>query len=259
MQASSLQGKQILLTRTVHQNDELVELLRSYGAEPELFPCLEMVPMVDATLSGLSMLNECSDVVFSSSNSIHILAQLLNDQNQTLVSMLQDKRVAVVGNKTAGALRQYGVTVDLVPDKSSQDGLIATYLKHGLPRSGLMFFRADEGREALARALTSRGVKVIMVPVYRMTFPKADSSDVRGKIAASDIDAVLLGSAKAARNYMRRIGDVELANKPVVAVISHKLAKVAENEGLSVQVVAKDASFDSMLDSLADYYESISS
>ncbi len=259
MQVSILKGKHILLTRTVHQNAELDELVRSYEAEPVLFPCLEMEPMSDAAMSGLTMLDECSDVVFSSSNSIHILAQLLNKQNLTLAAVLKDKRVAVVGNKTAKALKQYDVCVDLVPRISSQDGLIEAYLQRGLPRSSLMFFRADEGREALARALTSRGVKVVMVPVYRMTFPKADSHQVRSSMAAGNIDAVLLGSAKAAHNYLRRIDNKALANQPVVVVISKKLATAAEREGLDVQVVAKDASFESMLDTLADYFESIPS
>ena len=259
MQVSKLKGKHILLTRTVHQNEELDELVRSYGAEPELFPCLEMEPMPDETMSGLSMLDDCSDVVFSSSNAIHILAGLLDKENLNLATVLKDKRIAVVGNKTAKALKQYDVHIDLVPRTSSQDGLIEAYLQRGLPRSTLMFFRADEGREALARALTSRGVKVVMVPVYRMGLPKTDSRQIISSMAAGYIDAVLLGSAKAAHNYLRRIDDKALANQPVIVVISKKLAKAAGNLGLDVQVVAKDASFESMLDGLAEYFESIPS
>ncbi|OIO74844.1 MAG: hypothetical protein AUJ57_01395 [Zetaproteobacteria bacterium CG1_02_53_45] len=254
-----LDGKHILLTRTVHQNAELDGLVRHYGAEPVMFPCLEMQPMADAAISGLSMLDECSDVVFSSSNAIHILAQLFKEQGVTLAGVLAGKRVAVVGIKTAAALKQYHVGVDLVPRTSSQDGLVEVYLKHGLPRSGLMFFRADEGREALAMALTSRGVKVVMVPVYRMTRPTADCAAIKAGLASGGIDAVLLGSAKAAHNYIRRINDIKLASQPVIAVISAKLATAAKNEGLDVQVVAQDASFESMLDALSAYYESISS
>ncbi|PJA31916.1 MAG: uroporphyrinogen-III synthase [Zetaproteobacteria bacterium CG_4_9_14_3_um_filter_53_7] len=254
-----LEGKHVLLTRTVHQNAELDGLVRHYGAEPVMFPCLEMQPMADAATSGLSMLDECSDVVFSSSNAIHILAQLFIDQGLTLASVLAGKRIAVVGTKTAEALKQYHVTVDLVPRTSSQDGLVEVYLKHGLPRSGLMFFRADEGREALATALTSRGVMVVMVPVYRMTRPTSDCTAIKAALANGVIDAVLLGSAKAAHNYKHRINDINLANQPVIVVISDKLAVAAKNEGLNVQVVAQDASFESMLDALSAYYESISS
>jgi len=67
---------------------------------------------------------------------------------------------------------------------------------------------------------------------------------------------VLLGSAKTAAHYLQRIGSTSLANRPVVVAMSEKMASSALGCGLRVQVVAKKASFEAMLDALAEYFDS---
>ncbi|MFQ5519405.1 MAG: uroporphyrinogen-III synthase, partial [Mariprofundus sp.] len=85
--------------------------------------------------------------------------------------------------------------------------------------------------------------------------PASDASKVTHMLQQGEIDAVLLGSAKVARFYLHRIGSLALANKPVLAVISEQLAVDARELGLNVQIVAKHASFDAMLDALVEYFE----
>jgi uroporphyrinogen-III synthase len=175
-----------------------------------------------------------------------------------LKDLLQSKRVASVGKKTADALRLVGVEADIVPAIPSQDGLIQAYLEHGLPRR-LMFFRAREGRETLIKALKNRGVDVLLVPAYQTVCPQDDASKIITALKNKDINAVLLGSAKAARFYVQRVGDISLARRPQAVAISDQVARAARDAGLDVQIVAKTASFDAMLDDLAEFYKMKSS
>jgi len=255
MASTALTGKRILLTRAAQQNIQLEQIVLKRAALPVLFPCLEIQTLDDSLESGLPLLKECGDVLFTSANAVQSLAELLRPDKR-LAEQLDGKRIAAVGAQTAAALVSHGINIDLIPDVASQDGLITAYREAGIPKQGLLFFRAEEGRDRLIKELRQEGVRVALVPAYRTICPEGEASEVVEMLNNNCIDAVLLGSPKAARHYRRMIADIELANRPVIAVISEKLAQAARAEGLNVQVVAKDASFDSILDALAEFFES---
>jgi len=255
MNSSVLEGKRILLTRAAHQLGSIEKMVRASAAVPIPFPCLELQVNTDALKQGVAILPEFSDLLFTSANGVLALASFCHEQNRTLKSTLAGKRIAAVGDRTAAALSALDISVDIIPEIASQDGLIAAYSEHGLPAQ-LLFFRAKEGRENLAEALEQQGTVVKIVKAYNTVCPDADATETVALLAAGQIDAVLLGSTKTARHFLQRIHSNELANRPVVVVISQLMAEETEQLGLHVQVVAKSASFDSMLDGLAEYFES---
>lgn len=214
------------------------------------FPCLQVELLSDVFRSVINSISDYSDVVFTSTNAVHAVAK----QEIGLKALLQGKRIAAVGRKTAAALHEHGVHVDIIPEIASQDGLLAAYALHGLPRA-LLFFRAEEGSDRLSDALVLQGVAVTMALVYRTICPSSDASDVINQLHNHEIDAVLLGSPKTARFYIERVGSIALADQPVIVVISESLAERVRAMGLSVQVVAKQASFEAMLDALAEYFD----
>lgn len=250
MQATSLDGKRILLTRAEHQLDQLSQAVRMSGAIPVRFPCLAVQGQPKEINKAILQLDDYSDVVFTSVNGVQSVVATV----ENLKTLLQSKRTAAVGTKTATALHHAGVEVDIVPDTPSQDGLIQAYLKDGLPRR-LMFFRAREGRDTLTKALIIRGIDVLLVPAYRTVCPQDDASEIIAALEHADIDAVLLGSSKAARFYVQRIGDIGLAGRPEAVAISEQVAEAARDVGLNVQIVAKTASFAAMLNELAEFYK----
>jgi len=225
------------------------------GAVAFSLPCLAVEDMPQSISTAMSLLDDCSDVLFTSASGVHAVAKAMADAGQHAGVALRGKRVAAVGEKTATALSQSGIQVDIVPATASQNGLIEAYAANGLP-GALLFFRAEEGREALAHALLGQGVKVITVPAYRTVCPEGDASDVITMLENGKIDAVLLGSAKTASHYLQRVGSQDVANRPVIVAISENMAVSARNLGLDVQVVAKEASFEAMLDALAEYFDS---
>ncbi|NWF38839.1 uroporphyrinogen-III synthase [Mariprofundus sp. NF] len=255
MDSSALEGKRILLTRAAHQLGSIETMVRACAAVPIPFPCLELQVNTDALKQGIAMLPEFSDLLFTSANGVLALASFCHEHNRTLKSTLADKRIAAVGAKTAAALTALDISVDIIPEIASQDGLITAYSEHGMPEQ-LLFFRAEEGRERLAEVLEQQEIVVKTVKAYRTICPDDDAGKTVALLEAGEIDAVLLGSTKTARHYLQRIGSSELANRPVVVAISKLMAEETEQLGLHVQVVAKSASFDSMLAALSNYFES---
>jgi len=252
MKKDSLAGRRILLTRAAGQMQVLEQAVQSRGGTPVLFPCLQVHALPEEIQQAMLHIDNFSDVLFTSSNGVDSVAVTVGDLRAALLG----KRVAAVGDATAMALKAAGVTAAIVPSLASQDGLMQAYGQQGLP-SGLLFFRALEGRDYLEQAMAEAGVPVEMVSAYETICPLGDASDIIRLLRQGDIDAVLLGSSKAARYYVQRIlsaGDIALADRPAIAVLSEQVKAAALDAGLSVQVVAKQASFDALLDELAAYF-----
>jgi len=251
VQAPPLTGKRLLLTRAAHQMAELEELVRRTGAIPVPFPCLELQPIPDAIREALQSLQPNDDIVFSSVNGVE---QTALAAPTPLAEILRGHRIAAVGERTAAQLRKHGVEPHIIPEMPSQEGLIAAYQKIGIPRR-LFFFRAEEGNAALENFLTAHNCEVRLVPTYRSVCPTDDATQIIELLRHQQIDAVLLASPKTARHYLQRIGDTDTANQAHIVVISPAVATAATDAGLQVQIVAKEASFEAMLNGLSDFYE----
>jgi len=87
--------------------------------------------------------------------------------------------------------------------------------------------------------------------------PDGDATPVMQALNDDQIDAVLLGSSKTAINYVSRIGNPSLAGKPVVAALSNHVAKTARELSLDVQIIATEASFETLLLDVAKYFEQL--
>ncbi len=249
----ALQGRHILITRAREHFPAAKRAVEARGGIAFSLPCLEIEPLREPVADALRALDDYSDLLFTSVNGINVVVSVLQAQGLDPAAALRGKRIAVVGEKCAAALMRIGIDVGIVPATASQEGLIDAYHACGLPET-LLFFRAEAGRDALITALTRHGVKVRMVAAYRTVCPSDACDDVVDMVAHDQIDAVLLASARTAAHYLQRIGSKALANRPLLVGISERMAAQSRALGVEVQAVAKSASFEAMLDALADYY-----
>jgi len=247
----SLAGKRILITRSSDQAEATATEIRRRGGEALFLPCLEVECLAETILQSLPILEDSSvELLFTSRNAVECVASVLGAGFAEIVA---GHRISAIGSRTARSLNHYGIQPDLLPQEASQEGLIEAYQNSGLPER-LLFFRAEEGKELLQQALSHQGCEVTTLHPYRMNCPDSDISDTVEKLKNREIDGLLLGSPKTVENYIRRIGSIETADTPAIAVISPQVARAAGDAGLNVQAVAKTASFDAMLDALADYF-----
>jgi len=248
----TLTGKTILITRSAKQAEAIATKIRERGGEAFFLPCLEVECLPENSLQSVSILeNPNVELLFTSRNGVECVASALGGE---FTSIIGNRRVAAVGNNTAAALIRHGIQPTLVPQTASQQGLLEAYRERGIPQQ-LLFFRAEEGNDLLQRSLTKHACEITTLYPYRMKCPESDASKILEKLEHQEIDGLILGSSKTVENYIKRVGTIEAANSPAVVVISPQVAKVAEDAGLSVQAVAKTASFDAMLDALSNYFD----
>ncbi len=254
-----LQGKHIMLTRTPAQNAKTARLLAKYGAQAVFFPCLRIEylpqPIHDILHHLQTSEHQQTDIIFTSANGVHAVAEQCS-ATAPLADVFAGCRVLAVGQHTAQALQDEHCPVHIMPQIASQQGLMAYYKQHGLPKQAI-FFRAAQGSDDLSTYFAENNTPLTLVKAYQSVCSNDDATAMRQQLHQHRIDAVLLGSAKTAAYYCQKINAISLANRPVIAVMSAQVAAAADNLALKVQVVAKEPSFIAMLDGLNTYFSSL--
>jgi len=191
--------------RVAVTREDLAERVAALGHEPVLVELLRLEPLGDEPVdaSGYDWL------VVTSANGAHELGR----------RGVTAQRIAAIGPATAGALRGYGLNVDLVPRVHTQQGL-----REELPPGRLLLAAAEGARRDVLDA--------DFVPLYRtVELPQE-----------VDADVALLMSGSAARALLTRI--------PVVA-IGPQTADEARRAGCEVVAVAEPHTVDGLVEALA--------
>ncbi|MDQ7004472.1 MAG: uroporphyrinogen-III synthase [Ghiorsea sp.] len=249
-----LQDKHILLTRTEAQNKTTAKLVSKVGAMPVLFPCASIQILTENIQHAWQILSQLptknTDIIFSSRNGVEAVAQTVPKLAETLAKY----RVIAVGEKTAQSLQERDIQPNWQPQIASQQGLIQDYPSHELPKY-ILFFRAKAGSDDLLNFLEQHGVHTKLCLAYDTLIQTEAQPQVLQQLKQGHIDAVLLGSARTAEFYAKKIQSTPNKARPVVAVMSQQVRKAADKLGLNVQVVASEPSFHAMLQGLNDYFE----
>ncbi len=161
----------VALTRAAGGNDELARRLTDAGLEPVECPLIAVEPLPGPPLD----LDPYDWLVLTSRHGVEALAAR---------GWTGEARVAAIGPGTAAAAREHGLEPALVPDVSTQEGLVAAF---PADPGRVLFAGAEDARDHLAREL---GADVVVL--YR-TVPLR-------------LDAVPTGRAGRARVRLGRAG-----------------------------------------------------
>lgn len=204
-----------LLTGTREQVDRLAARLLEAGIEPVRCPLLETVPVGEGPIR----IEGFEWVVLTSRNAVeHLFARLEGPL----------PRVAAIGPGTAEALRERGVVPELVPDVSTQEGLVASFPKrHGR----VLFLGAEDARPLIAEKLGAEH-RVLYRTVERL--PR--------ELPAADL--AVLASASAARALARAGG-----RTPCVS-IGPSTTAAARMAGLEVVAEAARSDLDGLVEAV---------
>jgi uroporphyrinogen-III synthase len=202
----------VALTRAAGGNDELAARLADHVLETVECPLVAVEPLEGPPVSP----GEYDWVVLTSRHGVDALFARLEGRLP---------RVAVIGPGTADALRAHGVEPDLVPEVSTQEGLVAAFSSD----PGRVLFAGAEG----ARDVLTRELGADFLPVYRTAELAPEFPDA---------DLVVLASASAARALAALGRDLP--------VISIGPVTSAEARGVGLRVVAEATTHD--LDGLVE-------
>jgi len=251
-------GWRVLVPRTKEQAATVSQRLRAHGAVPEEVPTIAVEPprtpqQMERAVRGL-VTGRYQWVAFTSVNAVRAVREKFEEYGLDARAFAGVK-IAAVGDQTAAALREFGITGDLIPDgDQSGEGLAAVWPPYDSvldPINRVLLPRADIATESLIARLTELGWEAEDVTAYRTVRAAPPPAPVREAIKSGGFDAVLFTSSSTVRNL------VGIAGKPhavtVIAVIGPQTAKTAAEFGLRVDVMAPQASATALVDALAEY------
>lgn len=252
MATNALQGVGVLVTRPQHQAEPLCALLQTQGANPIVFPVLEITDAEDqaSLLAIIDQLERFDIAIFISANAVSKAMNLIQGRRE-LPAALQ---LAAVGKSSARALERHGHAVDIVPaQRFDSEALLAMPALTDVAGKRIVIFRGDGGRELLADTLQQRGAEVVYAECYRRIKPEADTGDLLSRWARGNITVVVLTSAEGMRNLFDMLGDQGqpwLRKTPMV-VMSERMRALALELGVSAEVlVPVEASDQAVVDTL---------
>ena len=251
-------GWNVLVPRTKEQSGSTISRLESYGATAEVVPTISVEPprtpqQMERAVKGL-VTGRYEWIGFTSVNAVKAVREKFEEFGLD-ARAFAGLKVAAVGGVTADALREWGIVADLVPSgEKSANGLLADWPPFDEvldPINRVFLPRADIATDTLVAGLVEMGWEVDDVTAYRTVRAAPPAAEIREAIKGGQFDAAVFTSSSTVRNL------VGIAGKPhpstVIACIGPATAKAAEEHGLRVDVLAPEASSDSLVDALADY------
>ena len=248
-------GRRFVLTRPKERMDELAKQLRTRGAEVIELPVIETRPLsvsgkIQAEFEKLSK-KEYDCLVFTSPAGVHTFFQMLCDSGQD-VRILGDMMLAVIGDGTKRALREYGLLADLMPevyDGASLGTLLGECLPDG---SRVLIARSAIGNPKLVTCMEAQAaelgktIQVTDLAVYE-TVTKHNELIPAAQLFEKDlIDGVFFTSTSTVRAFLQTNPKIDPTRIHALC-IGEMTAEAACEAGMRVEV-AKEASVEGLIE-----------
>lgn len=249
-------GKRILVTRARAQASEFADLLEANGAEVIQFPMIKIQPIegVDVPFP-----NEYDWVIFTSVNAVEIFYERLREKGKDTRAFGTSK-ICAVGPKTVEALHSIGIHPDFIPSHS-RGSVIAAEIED-IRDKRVLLPRAKIATADLRNGLRERGAHVEDVPLYDTVRVQGENRDeIETDLLNGRIDLVTFTSSSTVMNFLEMFP----AHQPTVLLADVKVAvigptthKTAVEHGVHVDVMAKEASIESLVEALIEAYHNFS-
>jgi uroporphyrinogen III methyltransferase / synthase len=257
-ESRSLYGWRVLVPRTRDHDEEMFDLLRRHGANPEEVATIAVEPprtpaQMERAVKGL-VDGRYQWVVFTSVNAVRAVWEKFAEFGLD-ARAFSGVGIACADETCADAVRALGIRPDLVGAGGSvTGGLLDVFPEYDEildPVDRVLLPRADIATETLAAGLRAAGWEMDDVTAYRTVRAAPPAAPIREAIKTGGFDAVLFTSASTVRNL------VGIAGKPhprtVVGVLGPKTAEAAREFGLRVDVQPELPDVASLVQTLAGH------
>ena len=251
-------GKRILVTRARAQASEFADLLETNGAEVIQFPTIKIQPIENVDMPPLDPYDW---VIFTSINAVEIFYERLRENGKD-VRTFGGTKICAVGPKTVEALNAIGIQPDFVPTHS-RGGAIAAEIED-IGGKKILLPRAKIATADLPNGLRERGAHVDDVPLYDTVKVASDGDkgvfdrgflrdEIETALLNGSIDLVTFTSSSTVTNFLEMFpahAPAVLLADVKVAVIGPTTQKTAMEYGIQVDVMAKAASVESLVEAI---------
>jgi len=252
-----LSGKRILVTRSRSQASALSQLFIERGARPVELSAIDIQMKGDYGKLDKAILNlkQYDWLVFTSVNGVDAFWQRLRVLNQDSRA-LHSLKIGAIGPVTAEALADKSITADYVPEVYTGAGVIEGMKKHNITGQRFLLPRADIADSEIVDGITGLGASADEVTAY-WTLPATEAmAKARAMLATGQIDVITFASSSTVSNLVKAFDGESLnIGGAKVACIGPKTAQTATDAGLSIDIIAGQATIPAMVAAIEEYFK----
>jgi len=236
--SNSLEGRSVVITRSIAQNESLRRLLEARGARVVEVPLIAVVEPDDEGRERDEVLQRFEDfdwIVVTSPNGADRVAPFLSAAHAA-GDAKRFPLIAAVGEATA---RSVGTPVALCAEPARSD-VLAQQFPEG--SGSVLVVQGNLADNQLSDDIEAKGWTVTRVVAYRTVHLRPTKEMMLPALSA---DVLLLASGSAATAWFDAFG---ASTPPYVVVMGPSTAKVAGNLGLEVSAIASEQTLDSLIE-----------
>ena len=236
--SNSLEGRSVVITRSIVQNESLRWLLEARGARVVEVPLIAVVEPDDEGRERDEVLQRFEDfdwIVVTSPNGADRVAPFLSAAHAA-GDAKRFPLLAAVGEATA---RSVGTPVALCAEPARSD-VLAQQFPEG--SGSVLVVQGNLADNQLSDDIESKGWTVTRVVAYRTVHLRPTKEMMLPALSA---DVLLLASGSAATAWFDAFG---ASTPPYVVAMGPSTAKVAVNLGLEVSAIASEQTLDSLIE-----------
>ena len=191
----------VAITRPEDRARKTCEIVEKLGGEAFMAPTLDLKPVNTDSLKNLVLQKDKLDwIVFTSPTTIVSLNKFYPNFLKNLKCKL-----AVIGNKTGQLAEKHGLTVDLMPDNFTAEGLVEEFEKKNIKNQTIGVPRTLSARPTLVEGLEKLQNTVIVAEAYKSFMPmdKSKVKELISKIENDEIDAITFTSPLTVENFFK--------------------------------------------------------
>lgn len=254
-----LDGKTILLTRSMGQSQDEVITLTQLGAEVINVPTIKIVPPTswkncDDAIKNFS---EYDYVIFTSQNAVEWFLKRLDLFEK--LDDLKSKKIIAIGSKTELKILEAGYNVFYKPEKFN-GAFLAEDLKEVIRTDEKVLFPQSEiGNDLIENVLSQAGIQIHRVPVYNVDIPQIeDVAEEIKKINEREVDLFVFTSPSTFNNFLKLLkiqSPLQYFENKIVAAIGPTTRKHIESYGIKVQIEPEQSTFEKLIEHIIKYFE----
>lgn len=226
-----LQGRKVVVTRPVGQEQDLMLTLEQAGARALHFPTLAIEPIHPdvADRQKILDLDRYYAVICVSANAARLGLDLLAD---FWPQWPLEQHWFAVGPATGEAMSDWGLSVNVAQQGSTSETLLADPLLQAVEGQRILILRGEGGREKLADSLRQRGAQVDYLELYRRALPAINPRPLLALLDQPDNPILTVTSGDGLRNLMTLAGNrLNRLQQCPLLVVSGRLAEFARRQG----------------------------
>lgn len=255
-----LLGKRILVTRSRTQASTLASKLIQKGAEVVEIPTIEILPLDDYSElhEAIKAIKQFQWIIFTSANGVAFFFQQLNLQGLDSRALSAAKLVSI-GIETTKALNKYGLAPDLIPDKSTAEGIVDSFRSINVHGNNVLLPTSNLARDIISKNLTEMGATVTVIPVYQNRIPKYDKAYLE-QLFSQPFDCITFTSSSTVNNFFALLKEYGIENPckaSKLASIGPITSKSITDKGFSVDIQSEVFTTDHLVDEIERYFSEV--